>query len=466
MKPLARSLSPLHPESPYLADRPLRVFIDLDSIQAGSEPARRVCGFCNHELISGFSIADMEGLTAVEVSESSEADIAGVRAGGFRTAIDFASQSVGIAAELHAPDMGIDLAELERQLFTLEVAASLNCDLFVTESPELLGKLPAGLISDSGCVSPAEATAAIGLFLRHRGSFVIDKGATHEESVSPSLFYWGLSRALLPASWAWFGACVANASYSNDDQPLFLAQSAIQRLDRALRARDRLLIQTQLEPSHDSGDEALFQLDVILLMLSGALDATARVAHLVYRLSKGIKSAGWRKREWLERLELENHELAAAMAEGTEDSDLNQVVGLLRNTVHGEALQGLLAHDTARPLVREHLMRIPRREEDRLLAAMGRQSGEASWGVRDLGAGLLALELDTFVERLIPQAAATLNRVMAATDCSRLPHGDAQIDDEPPADDHLFSDWATSSMLALAGLQPPQPEELWVGDSR
>jgi hypothetical protein len=237
---------------------------------------------------------------------------------------------------------------------------------------------------------------------------------------------------------------------------LLLGQSSIQRLDRALRARDRLLEQFQGDADRDAIDEALFHLDVVLLMLSGSLDATARVAHIAYGFGRSsLNNAGWRKdHPWLERLAESDRQLADSVNPGTTRRDIIDIVGLLRNTIHGEALQGLTAHDEQRPLDPENLVRLPQRQERRLLAALNRCGGQAAWGVRDVGGGFLTLEADTFVEALVAKSATAINGLMAETDYGRLLDGDTELLPGPP-DDHPFSDWMTRNVLALAGLSAP-----------
>lgn len=84
---------------------------------------------------------------------------------------------------------------------------------------------------------------------------------------------------------------------------------------------------------------------------------------------------------------------------------------------------------------------------------MDRHGGHEAWGVRPLGAGLVALEPDTFVEALAPRAATVLNALMDSTDVTRLPGVQAaDLPTGPPADDPLFSDSMTRSVRMLGGL--------------
>jgi hypothetical protein len=86
---------------------------------------------------------------------------------------------------------------------------------------------------------------------------------------------------------------------SGDERLFGLAGSAIERLSRALRARDRMQEQLRLRATSDTQEEALFYFDVVLLMLAAALDVVARVAHRIYGLpARGYRGASWRSDEW------------------------------------------------------------------------------------------------------------------------------------------------------------------------
>lgn len=115
-------------------------------------------------------------------------------------------------------------------------------------------------------MSPEDAAAVVGLYLRQRNEFTIWKGqpAGTLES-NRGLFYWVLTRRMLPAGWRWFGACVASSEDQEISELVLLAQSALVRLGRALRARDRVLVQFQLEQDNETAVEALFYLDVVRL---------------------------------------------------------------------------------------------------------------------------------------------------------------------------------------------------------
>lgn len=113
------------------------------------------------------------------------------------------------------------------------------------------------------------------------------------------LFYWVGTRELLPSAWRWFSACVQHSQAVGDDSLLLLGQSVLQRVQRALQVRDDVNVALNRPQNNDTADEALSSLDVFLLLLMGAVDATARVVHAVLGIAGGPHAAGWQRREWL-----------------------------------------------------------------------------------------------------------------------------------------------------------------------
>jgi hypothetical protein len=265
------------------------------------------------------------------------------------------------------------------------------------------------------------------------------------------MYFWVLARSLLGAAWRWFSACVG-PWIPEDDDLAYLAQSAIQRFDRALRARDSILLQAQTGRGADAGDEAIYFLDVALLMMSGAFDAVARVAHRAYQLGSPEYLAGWRRPRWREELLAAESAFEPQLDAGTATADTTQILGVLRNTIHGAGLQGLGYQSGSRSSF-EHLARLPAQHAQELLAAMDRRGGRESFGIRAVDTNVFALRPDSFIERFVPLCTDALNELMEATDVTRLPGvSDASLMHGPPESDELFSHGVIDSVRLLAGL--------------
>jgi hypothetical protein len=143
---------------------------------------------------------------------------------------------------------------------------------------------------------PVEAALALlGLYLRARDDFTLRRLPGFRETLGRGLFYWVLARELLPNAWRSTSAGVQHKQATGDDRVLQLFMSAITRLDRALRSRDRLHHQMKLEQNNDTADEALFFLDTFLVFLVAAFDAVGRAAHLTYSLDASrLHEVSWR----------------------------------------------------------------------------------------------------------------------------------------------------------------------------
>ena len=126
--------------------------------------------------------------------------------------------------------------------------------------------------------------------------------------------------------------------HRDDESTGCLAQTGLERFQRVLQIRDRLHIAAKAEPTSTRFDEATFELETLLLFLSATFDATARVAHVIY-LGGSYEEAGWRRGPWLDRLAGQAPDLAAAVAEETHGAEVLQLIGALRNTIHGESMR-------------------------------------------------------------------------------------------------------------------------------
>jgi hypothetical protein len=198
-----------------------------------------------------------------------------------------------------------------------------------------------------------------------------------------------------------------------------LSISAITRLDRALRARDRLHHQMKLEQNNDTADEALYALDTFLVFLVGAFDAVGRAAHLTYGDPSRLRDVSWRRQWRTRQLAPVAPGLAHLMDDGTRPRDALDVLALLRNTVHGEALSTVAAQYSGRPL--ENVPLLPKDQERQLLAIIARRGGSDAWGIRELPSLGVSMQMDVFVESIFPMAVDAMDSLIGAIEVERLP---------------------------------------------
>lgn len=316
----------------------------------------------------------------------------------------------------------------------LGAADAVSADLVVTERPFLLGGHWFSSLQPMAC-TPEEGIALISQFLRLRGTY--PAAATGANGITirfdRGLFFWVGTRALLPEGWRWFSHCVAAEGDGHSQDLVITAQSVFQRIQRSLIARDTLRWQLTLPQNNDVADDALSEVDRILVYLVGAFDAVGRVSHRVLGLAGNEYGAGWQKENWLRKVQTSAPDLAAAMAPGTEAADLFEVVRLMRNSVHGAGLQALgLARGVGR---REGTgVSLPIAETQRLLELLTTRGWSDTWGLTEFYRGRFYVAPDAFIEHLLRASVPVLNDLMRLTPVERLLDAPATSTGEPPMD--------------------------------
>ena len=300
-----------------------------------------------------------------------------------------------------------------RELVLAAACADSRMDALVTDSAFLLGR-PQGVRGNP--VPPVAAVASLGLFLRLHGDFHVSRDLTLDRGMFYGLAAW----ELVPQAWRYVTACRSAGQAIGRDSFWMLARAVVERMERALRARDRLHEQFQIPQSHDTADEALFYLDMLLVQLNGAFDALARVAHLGLGLNGSYRHASWRHSGWRAQLAKPAPTLAALMADETEERDALELVALLRNSVHGEPFTPIARQVAGQTI---NLLQLPAEDTPSFLAAVGRRGGDAAWGIHPVAtiSGGIRIEADTYVEVLLPAVVHSLNTLMEATEVERFP---------------------------------------------
>jgi len=250
-------------------------------------------------------------------------------------------------AEQTVAEYGGDVDATYRALVLAQTCATHDLDGFVTTFP--FAQRGWRSFTTKAHVQDARGAAALlGLYLRAHGDFTIQQEGNRGTFLAPETFYAGAAVAPLRRYEDWLRFAVGR--WRNADGPIAcdLLRGMELRLGRALRARDYFLVRTRALRPDDSWEEALFFFEAFLLSASGALDALARYCHVAAELEGKLGPAvGWRKRDWWEKKLLKARpELAPVIAD--EDSRLratNNIIGLLRNYIHGAALTQRLSDD-------------------------------------------------------------------------------------------------------------------------
>lgn len=342
--------------------------------------------------------------------------------------VDFDVLDSGTSAYGNLPAAEAAARRRADRLAAQVAAQALRADLFITERP-YLHEATWPVAGDTALRDADDSLALLGLYLRTQGLFSI----AHDHEFDRGLFTWVAARELLPAAWRWFTGIVRHGSAADDDSLMILAGSLLQRFERALVGRDAILVALSQPQDNDVRDDALSALDDVGYRLMGAFDVLARVAHRVCGLTGRDRRAGWQSPTWLQELDAAAPELAAAMHPDRQGAKVLTVVRLLRNTIHGEALQGLHVQEAGKPA--RSLVGLNAEDEAGILNAMDGLGGRARWGVEELLPGRFHVDPGVLAEEIFLEVIPLLNELMDLTPIESLPHANlTDADLLPPAE--------------------------------
>ncbi len=315
----------------------------------------------------------------------------------------------------------------ERDALAAGVATAVEADLFITERPYLFGERKIHIPCVTLC-RVQEALAMVGLYLRSQGEYVLWRApdGSGGPTANEWLYYQIGAVALLQELWRWSGAQAAAPRQGTPYALVGLTGALLMRVVRALRTRDSFHRALNLPQQRDAVRTVLVNMDTILVMLMGAVDASARYIHVLLEVQGDHRDAGWQKGGWRSRLAGQSQPLADLFASGTPLADVLTILSRLRNTVHGQAIQATMRQNGQ---VRDAPITLPAEHESQVLASMDNLGGRAAWGAQPGAGGAVAVDPGQFVEQLFPAVLRLLNAVMAATPPayvrSQQPHPDS-----------------------------------------
>ena len=217
-----------------------------------------------------------------------------------------------------------------------QAAVQLGADALVTAEPLLLDPEPLAqaFFRDANPMSPEQAAAFLGLCLRLRDDFQVSEIlATDRET-----YFHTVTEAVLPSAWRWLEACGISMQLGNREAPVRLARTTLDRVARALGGRDRVHGAFLGAARGEGLEEAIAQLDAVLVQLAGAFDAVARVANVVYGINARRNNVKWNWTWRTRDLAAVDDDLAAVMDEERAARDVFDILLIFRNTIHGEGL--------------------------------------------------------------------------------------------------------------------------------
>ena len=223
-----------------------------------------------------------------------------------------------------------------------------------------------------------------------------------------------------------------------------VAFSVLTRLTYALRARDELHL-IDWAPDMDSPiREGLYQLDIVLLMISAAFDAAARAAFLAREPGRKTRHIKWHTPDLL-TLYGDADDLERAIGGHSRGRAVLALLSCLRNLVHAETFEFTL--DPALPA--SSVAGVPRDITHELRKHVSRVTSEPEvWGIVDRGDNV-ALRPPVFVEILLDEALNLLEQLMTITGPAAAEPLDKYL---PSTDDEQFGELPTSAAMLLCGV--------------
>lgn len=305
----------------------------------------------------------------------------------------------------------------ERDLRAWQVATVTQADFFLTTRPyvhEIHHKFGSGVTP----VNPEDALPLISLYLRSQGLHLTYKNPNGPDygSMNRGLFFRVGARELLPASWRWIAACAQHSNSSQDDRIIVLAYSLVTRVQRALQARDAVHQALNRRQNRDTADDALNSLDNALLLLMGAIDTAAQVAHITLGLTDNLHT-GW-QHGWIKAVRAKAPNLADVVNPQTDNAHTLSLLSNLRNSIHGEAMWPMkVTRSGARDTI---LVRLPRQSLKEIVHAIKSLDGPDLWSVDVVDEGAFYVDPGTLIEHLFPRVMGLLNDLMDQTPVDKL----------------------------------------------
>lgn len=396
------------------------------------------------------------------------------------TGIDYYEQAVGETSQVMVKHQ-LDGSDARAGVLLSRLGSELEADLIITGRGWLLAERgrPHGKHL-TNIVSPEEALALMGLYLRWHYQPVIIGGASirwHPSSMRHSAAF-----IAMPAFQRWNHASRTWCDTNGDLTLESLNQTCLTRVSRAFKFRDNIFGLSVTMVEHEP-EEMLCELDSLLFTLVGAFDVAARIVDYILGLNSS-KAAGWQKLNnggWQSKLQTHAKELYDYTKDSSEMQRTFQILRWLRNSVHNEALD-LMRDDGV------YMVIVPTDTQSDLRYFL--REGHHGWTADTLGiraqppigataakwlpgtgrysvtvrragapkptdplAGQLILDTRRFINKLFPATLIALNDIMQLTPLQHVPGYTAAI--EEPSRVNLpwkFSDTTGHRLRILYGI--------------
>ena len=230
---------------------------------------------------------------------------------------------------------------LALRLPMIEAHTQAERDLFITSEPNLLRF--ASRIPEANIVDLQEGTRIIGLYLRFLEDYTVSASRDSRDCLDREFFYLVLCRHRLPSMWRYVSACLQHGrenSTSNEELG-DLAGTILVRCVRVLQARDEIGFQFYQRQNNAARNAMLYHFDYLTILLSGALDAEARIARRVYGIGNvRLRQTNFRNHGFRQCLKRAGALRLTDLLEDVRFQGFQRFLGALRNSVHSIGLRG------------------------------------------------------------------------------------------------------------------------------
>ena len=345
-----------------------------------------------------------------------------------------------------------------RAAVALRAALGAQADILLTERAELHPPHRYLRRTSVEVLRPADALPLLSLYLRSRGSYVVDASGGRTYTIEPPLFWRQATLALAPG----LERALRRAAAADDlTLPVSRGLSGIQaRIALALEARDRVLRACLVHPHAKPADAAAPAIDYLMLSIGAALDSLGKLVHHTLGVPGDDVRVSWtrdgggskgRRTSWLRDLKLvEGGAQVRRIAKTEKFVHFHTIFSQLRNSIHGAAPESVPASDDE---LHHHadrtLVRLVVRDVDQLLTSCAHLHGRDYWSIWRLQPperSSVVVDPAVVGDHLINYAISFIDAVLDEVGAPDAPMGDQLV--APPVATRLR--W-------IIGLHDPSP---------
>jgi hypothetical protein len=403
-------------------EKPLRITFHESALKGLSNSENEALA-----ILKEFAGVKSPNLLALETGTAKFAEISN------RLITDTPVQFSNLAASM-VEHLGKDSSNHEQAFQDLIVARThheLGQDILVTTSKWLLDNRELNFIEDTNPYLPSETVKIMGLLFRARSDF---RYASIVE-LPRWLFYNRFIKHKLPAMGRYFRACFSSKVSPEDDIDI-LGQSISMRCVRAIQACDEIGRLFYINQNNNVRDETMYHFDYLTLLLSGALDAQARVAYRAYKINtleanqkSKEYSAAFHKDKYKDKI-MHFDPILAAFLKNIYFTDISFIITYMRNTIHGASLT-TVSYDN-----KESYAQIPESDTEKIWSITEKYGSAVAWGLFK-SPSMTFFEPYAFSQQLIGHTFKIVNMIASLTKVENLFAEGTQIPDlsDPPDDD-------------------------------